>query len=131
MPPMDIADVAYDRFLANGNRRSALGGRTGRTVRLRIINGSATTYFHLEFAGGPMTIIAADGMDVEPVTWRLLIGVAETYDVLSRPGTDAYEFRATAHDGSGHASVWLGGSSPIRRRMCPGRTSIMPWTIPA
>ena len=79
-------------------------------MRLRIIDGSATTYFHLEFAGGPMRIISADGLDVHPVELdRFLIGVAETYDVLMQiPGTGAYEFRATAHDGSGYASVWIG-----------------------
>ena len=110
MPPMDIADVAYDRFLANGKPESSLLAQPGETVRLRIIDGSATTYFHLEFAGGPMQIIGADGLDVEPVEQkRFLIGVAETYDVLVKiPDLGAYEFRATAHDGSGYASVWIG-----------------------
>lgn len=110
MPPMDIADVAYDRFLANGKRGSSLVAHPGETVRLRIIDGSATTYFHLEFAGSPMRIISADGLDVEPVEQsRLLIGVAETYDGLIQvPAAGAYEFRATAHDGSGYASVWIG-----------------------
>ena len=83
MPPMDIADVVYDRFLANGKPESALSAKPGETVRLRIINGSATSYFHVEFAGGPMTIIAADGIDVQPVEkQRFLIAVAETYDAL-------------------------------------------------
>lgn len=110
MPPMDIADVAYDRFLANGEPETTLHAESNETVRLRIINGSATTYFYLEFAGGPMTIVAADGIDVEPVKEnRFLIGVAETYDVIIQvPVAGAYEFRATAHDGSGYASVWTG-----------------------
>jgi CopA family copper-resistance protein len=110
MPPMDIADVAYDRFLANGKSDTTLHAKPGDTIRLRIIDGSATTYFHLEYAGGPMTIMAADGLDVEPVKEnRFLIGVAETYDVLIKvPGPGSYEFRATAHDGSGFASVWIG-----------------------
>ncbi len=110
MPAMDIADVAYDRFLANGKPETSFSAKPGETVRLRIIDGSATTYFHLEFAGGPMTIVAADGLDVEPVKEnRFLIGVAETYDVLVQvPASGAYEFRATAHDGSGYASVWIG-----------------------
>ncbi|MDH4267342.1 MAG: multicopper oxidase domain-containing protein, partial [Deltaproteobacteria bacterium] len=96
MPAMDIADVAYDRFLANGKPESTLPAGPDEIVRLRIIDGSATTYFHVEFAGGPMTIVAADGPDVEPVQERrFLIGVAETYDVLIRlPGPGAYEFRA-------------------------------------
>ncbi|MHB1350421.1 MAG: multicopper oxidase domain-containing protein [Desulfobulbaceae bacterium] len=114
MPPMDISDVAYDRFLANGKAESNLAAGAGETVRLRIINGSATTYFHLEFAGGPMAIVAADGQDVEPFsTDRFLIGVAETYDVLVRlKEAGSFEFRATAHDGSGYASVWIGSGSP-------------------
>lgn len=110
MPPMDIADIAYDRFLANGQPETSLVANPGETVRLRIIDGSATTYFHLDFAGGPMQIIAADGQDVEPIEpGRFLIAVAETYDVLIRvPDKGAYEFRATSHDGSGYASVWIG-----------------------
>jgi hypothetical protein len=110
MPPMDIADVAYDRFLANGLTETTLFAEGLDVVRLRIVNGSATTYFHLEFAGGPMTIVAADGQQVDPVPQRrFLIGVAETYDVvLMVPPDGTWEMRATAHDGSAHASVWLG-----------------------
>ena len=114
MPPMDISDVAYDRFLANGRAETSVAAEPGESVRLRIINGSATTYFHLEFAGGPMTIITADGQGVQPLaTNRFLIGVAETYDVLVQlKGAGSFEFRATAHDGSGYASVWIGSGSP-------------------
>ncbi len=110
MPPMDISDVAYDRFLANGSVDDTLQAVPDETIRLRIINGSATTYFHVEFSGGPMTIVAADGIDVSPVQEeRLLVGVAETYDMLiTLPPSGSCELRATAHDGSGHASVWLG-----------------------
>ncbi len=110
MPPMDLADVAYDRFLANGNPEIALPAAPGERVRLRIIDGSATTYFHLEFTGGPMTLVAADGLAVDPVEkQRFLIGVAETYDVIVRiPDEGSYELRATAHDGSGYASVMIG-----------------------
>ena len=110
MPPMDISDIAYDRFLANGKPEIELDVKPGETVRLRVIDGSSTTNFHLEFAGGPVTVIAADGMDVEPFEeGRFLIAVAETYDVLLQvPVGGSYEFRATAHDGSGHTSVWIG-----------------------
>ncbi len=110
MPPMDIADVAYDRFLANGRPQLMLSAKAGERLRLRLVDGSATTYFYVEFAGGPMTIISADGQDVKPVAAkRFLISVAETYDVSIRvPAGGAYELRATAHDGSGYASVWIG-----------------------
>ncbi|MBZ0113425.1 MAG: multicopper oxidase domain-containing protein [Thermoanaerobaculia bacterium] len=110
MPAMDIADVAYDLFLANGRPSSTLESRGGERVRVRWVNGSATTFFHLEFAGGPMTVVSADGIDVEPFEInRLLIAVAETYDVLiDVPVDGAWELRATSHDASGYASVWLG-----------------------
>jgi len=110
MPSMDIADVAYDRFLANGRTESTIHAKPGEVVRLRVIDGSATTFFHLTYAGGPVRIISADGQDVEPVeVSRLLIGVAETYDLLIKvPDEGAYEFRATAHDASAYASVWIG-----------------------
>ncbi len=110
MPPMDIADVAYDYFLANGKPKQSFAAEPGQTVRLRVVNGSATTYFSVEFAGGNMQIINADGQDVHPISRkRFLMGVAETYDVIvTLPGSGSYEFRATAHDGSGFSSVWLG-----------------------
>lgn len=115
MPPMDISDVAYDKFLVNGQPSAILKARPGETVRLRIINASASTYFYLQFAGGSMRVIAADGMDVEPVDMkRFLIAVAETYDVIiTMPDKGAYEFRATAQDGSGHASLFVGSGKHV------------------
>jgi len=110
MPPMDLADVYYDAFLTNGKREETLSAVAKEEIRLRVINGSATTYFYLEYAGGKMTIISADGQEVEPVeNGRLLIGVAETYDILvTVPRAGQFEFRATSHDGSGHSSLWIG-----------------------
>lgn len=110
MPAMDIADIAYNRFLINGKPESTIETGSDKTIRLRIINGSASSFFFVEFAGGEMTIISADGINVEPVKIkRLLIGVAETYDVIiDIPQSGMYEFRATAHDGSAYASAWFG-----------------------
>lgn len=111
MPEMDIADVYYDRFLANGRGEFFVPANPGEVVRLRLVDGSASSFFYGEFAKGPMTIIEADGQPVEPVKHdRLLIGTAETYDVLVTVphGGGAWEFRATAHDCSGHASIWIG-----------------------
>ncbi|MAS95035.1 MAG: hypothetical protein CMO55_17705 [Verrucomicrobiales bacterium] len=111
MPEMDIADVYYDRFLANGRSEIFVPANPGDVVRLRLVDGSATSFFYGEFARGPMTIIEADGQPVVPVKHdRLLIGTAETYDVLVTVprGGGAWEFRATAHDSSGHASIWIG-----------------------
>ena len=111
MPPMDFSDVAYDAFLANGQPVAAFPARAGETVRLRLINASAASYYHLEYAGGPMKIIAADGIDVQPVAVsRFLFAIAETYDVLVKvpPRGGAWELRATTQDGTGHSSLFIG-----------------------
>ncbi|MEO6567927.1 MAG: multicopper oxidase domain-containing protein [Opitutaceae bacterium] len=121
MPAMDLADVAYDRFLTNGHPEDHLSAKPGERVRLRIVDGGASTFFHVEFAGGPMTIIAADGQDVEPVEVpRLLIGMAETYDVLvTVPSDGKFELRATAQDRSGRTSLWLGDGEEHSAPMVP------------
>ncbi|MFC1491404.1 multicopper oxidase domain-containing protein [Nitrospinota bacterium] len=121
MPPMDVSDVAYDKFLANGSPETELNAQPGETVRLRIINASASTYFYLQFAGGPTEIVSADGMDVSPVKLdRMLMAIAETYDVLVRiPRSGAFEFRATAQDGSGHTSAWIGSGARIAAPVVP------------
>lgn len=113
MPAMDISDVAYDAFLINGKRRAALEGKPGETIRLRVINAASSTYFYLQSASGPMTIVANDGPAVKPIKVnRLFIGVAETYDVLlTVPESGSWEFRATAQDGSGYASAFFGNGT--------------------
>lgn len=110
VPPMDFGDVAYDAFLMNGQRRLQLPGRPGETIRVRLINAGAATYFYLDAATGPLRIIAADGQDVKALeTKRLLIGPAECYDILvTIPRAGTWELRATAQDGSGAVSAWLG-----------------------
>jgi len=110
MPPMDLSDVYYDRFLLNGAAQQTLAAQPGETIRLRVVDGSASTFFYMQFAGGPMRVVAADGQPVQPFDeQRLLMGVAETYDVIvTVPTAGSYEFRATAHDGSGQTSLWLG-----------------------
>lgn len=110
MGPMDVSDVGYDAFLANGEAVHRLAARPGERVRLRLVNAAASSYFDVEFAGGAMTIVAADGLDIEPtVVKRLRMAVAETYDVIvTMPEVSAYELRATATDGTGYASAILG-----------------------
>ena len=130
MLPMDLSDVAYDAFLLNGQPVSRLPARPGETIRLRVINAGGSTYFYLSSAAGPLTIIAADGMDVAPIKQnRLLIGMAETYDVLVTvplsPTPAAWEIRATAQDNSGHASLLLGElAAPAQPAPVPGPLAI-------
>ena len=114
MPAMDISDIAYDAFLANGRESLHLPGKPGETLRLRFINAAASTYFYLQSAAGPLKIVAADGPAVQPIrVHRLLIGMAETYDILvTVPPTGEWEIRATAQDGSGHSSIRIGEGAP-------------------
>ena len=121
MNAMDVSDVYYDRFLINGVPvAEAPQFKAGERVRLRIVNGGASTYFWLKYAGGKMTVIASDGADVEPVEVdRFIMGVAETYDVIVTIPKDstAFEFLATSEDRTRSTSVWLG--SGIKQLAAP------------
>ncbi|RJQ17701.1 MAG: copper oxidase [Nitrospiraceae bacterium] len=109
MPPMDVSDVGYDLFLLNGKKELTLQAKPGEKILLRIINAAAGSYFYLQYAGGPMTVISADGQDVEPVDLdRILIAIAETYDVIVASDKGSFEFKATAQDGSGSTSAFIG-----------------------
>ena len=115
MAPMDISDVYYDRFLINGKDTIRYPDiKPGQTVRLRVINGGGSTYFHVNYAGGPMTLVAADGIPVQPVAVnRRLVGLGETYDfIVTVPAGGAFEVRASAQDGTGYATALL-GSGPV------------------
>ncbi len=110
MSPSDIADVtAYTyTYLMNGVHPD--GNWTGvfapgERVRLRFINGSAMTFFNVRIPGLPMTVVAADGPNIEPVeTDEFQIGVAETFDVIVEPnGDQAYTIFAESMDRSGFA----------------------------
>ncbi len=112
MAAMDVSDIYYDQFLINGKKESQLSQfKAGDKIRLRISNGGASTYFWLTYAGGKITVVASDGNDVEPVEVdRLIIAVAETYDVIVTIPDDktAYEFLVTSEDRTKSASLFLG-----------------------
>ncbi len=107
MNPRDISDVtgtAYT-FLINGHGPAddlQLEFQPGERVRLRIINGSAMTFFNVRIPGVPMTVIQADGQDVDDVEVdEFQIGVAETYDVIVAPPAGSHAVVAEAMDRSG------------------------------
>ncbi len=112
MGPMDLADVGYDAFLVNGKKENSITAlqKHAKQIKLRLINGSTSSYFDVEYAGGAMTVIAADGQNVQPVkVKRLRISTAETYDVLVPiVAMQASELRATSIDGSGYSSMYIG-----------------------
>lgn len=114
MLAMDVSDVYYDRMLTNGKVDDSLqSAKPGEKIRLRVINGSSSTYFWLQFAGGKMEVVATDGAEVEPVAVdRLIVGVSETYDVLvTIPADGRYEFQATSEDRTRSTSLWLGSGT--------------------
>jgi CopA family copper-resistance protein len=110
MNPTDLVDVsgyAYT-YLMNGvapaNNWTGLFNR-GERIRLRFINGSAMSIFDVRIPGLKLTVVAADGQDVEPVTVdEFRIATAETYDVIVEPSEDhAYTIFAQSIDRSGYA----------------------------
>jgi FtsP/CotA-like multicopper oxidase with cupredoxin domain len=112
MDPTDIADVANYTFLVNG--KPAAANETflfsaGERVRLRVINGSAMTFFDLRIPGLKLNLVAADGRNVLPVAVdELRIGVAETYDIIVEPAEEkAYTVFAESMDRSGYARATL------------------------
>jgi CopA family copper-resistance protein len=124
MSPTDISDVTGSlyTYLINGHGPAdglELAFDPGERIRLRIINGSAMTFFNIRIPGLPMTVVAADGQNVQPVeTDEFQMGVAETYDVIVEPnGADAFTFVAEAIDRSGMAVASLasrpGARAPI------------------
>ena len=129
MLAMDVSDVYYDKILMNGNTETDLKSidgkelKAGDNLRLRISNGGASSNFWLTYAGGKITVVANDGNDVEPVEVdRLLIAVAETYDIIvTIPAANtAYEFLATTEDRTNSASYYIGNGikqlkSPLPR----------------
>ncbi len=112
MEGMDVSDVAYDAFLVNGREinHALPDAQPGQRIRLRIINSAASSYFKIENSTGRFSVIAADGIDVQPVEVKsLLMGMAETYDVIvDIPASGALQLNANNVDGSGFAQLNLG-----------------------
>lgn len=114
MSPTDISDAtsATLDYLVNGhgpNDNWTGLFNPGERVRLRFINASAMTFFNVRIPGLPMTVVQADGLDVQPVeTDEFQIGVAETYDVVVTPRNDqAYTLMCETIDRSGYARATL------------------------
>lgn len=120
MAPTDIADVsaATYTYLMNGMApQSNWTGlfRRGERIRLRFINGAAMSYFDVRIPGLKMTVVQADGQNVQPVAVdEFRIGVAETYDVIVEPRDEAaYTIFAASMDRSGYARGTLASSAGL------------------
>ncbi|URD61124.1 copper resistance system multicopper oxidase [Sphingomonas sp. KRR8] len=123
MDPADIADVTGSTYTYTVNGVGPFDNwtglfKTGERVRLRIINAAAQTNFNVRIPDLPMTVVAADGQNVRPVTVdEFQIGVAETFDVIVTPGDRAYSFVSESIDRSGLGRATLaprtGMSAPV------------------
>ncbi|EON93110.1 CopA family copper-resistance protein [Marinobacter lipolyticus SM19] len=108
MMKADIEDVQGFTGLINGKgpEQNWLGlFKPGERVRLRFINSSAMTYFDIRIPGLEMTVVQADGNNVQPVNVdEFRIGVAETYDVIVHiKDEEAYTIFAESMGRSGYA----------------------------
>ena len=86
MAGMDLNDVEYDAFLVNDRTLAdplvVTTERNGR-VRLRLINGAASTAFWIDLGGVEATAVAVDGNDIAVVTGsRFPLAQAQRLDLI-------------------------------------------------
>lgn len=126
MRATDLSDVSGSTYTYLMNGTAPHGNwtglfRPGEKIRLRFINGSAMTYFDVRIPGLKMTVVAADGQYVHPVSVdEFRIAVAETFDVIVEPsGQEAFTIFAQSVDRTGYAAgtlaVRAGLSAPVPR----------------
>ncbi len=123
MSPTDLSDLsgAVLTFLMNGTTPAGNWTglfRPGERVRLRFINGAGNTFYDVRIPGLKLTVVQADGVDVEPVSVdEFRFGPGETYDVLVEPRDEAYTIFAQTMDRTGFARGTLaaraGLSAPV------------------
>jgi CopA family copper-resistance protein len=107
MNPTDLSDISASTYtyLLNGHASADnwLGlFKPGEKIRLRFINASAQSFFDVRIPGLKMTVVAADGQNVDPVSVdEFRIGLAETYDVILSPEQTAYTLFAQSMDRTG------------------------------
>lgn len=114
MDPTDFADVTSRVFVHLMNGASPKANwtglfRPGERVRLRFINAASMSIYDVRIPGLKMTVVQADGQDVQPVEVdEFRISAAETYDVIVQPTDDrAYTIFAETNDRSGFTRATL------------------------
>jgi FtsP/CotA-like multicopper oxidase with cupredoxin domain len=107
-PPIKIGQEFFDK---------------GKKIRLRFINASSMTFFDVRIPRLKMTVVQADGQNVQPVTVdEFRMGVAETYDVIVEPTTqEAYTIFAETMDRSGYVRGTLAIKEGLSAEIPPRR----------
>ncbi len=124
MMATDILDVTGSTYTYLANGRGPMEGleylfNPGERVRLRVINGSAMSFFNVRIPGLKFSVVSADGQNVRPVeVEEFQIGAAETYDILVEPTAEAHTIVAESMDRSGMAVATL-ASRPGARAPVP------------
>ncbi|MBI3772769.1 MAG: copper resistance system multicopper oxidase [Gammaproteobacteria bacterium] len=109
MNPTDLTDISGYTYTYLMNGTTPAGNwsglfKPGERIRLRFINAGTATFFDVRIPGLALTVILADGQNVEPVTVdEFRIGPGETYDVLVSAKDEAYTIFAQGMDRSGYA----------------------------
>ena len=82
----DLADVSYDAFLVNlktFDDPDVIKVSKGEKVRLRLINGAASTNFYVSLGDLQGELIAVDGNPIEPFKVKTLeLAIAQRADVM-------------------------------------------------
>jgi CopA family copper-resistance protein len=126
MDPTDLVDVSGATYTYLMNGTTPAGNWTawfspGESIRLRFINGSAMSFFDIRIPGLELTVVAADGQDIEPVSveeFRMASG--EVLDVIVKPRADqAYTIFAQSMDRTGFARGTLSPHDGLSAQVPP------------
>lgn len=80
-----------DNILVNGTHKNAAGGgayakvnvKKGKKYRIRLINTSVDSVFHVSFDGHPFTVMTSDFVPIRPfVADQLTLNIGQRYDVV-------------------------------------------------
>jgi CopA family copper-resistance protein len=134
MSPSDLGDLSAATLTYLMNGRTPAGNwsgtfRPGERVRLRFINGAANTFYDVRIPGLKLTVVAADGVNVDPVTVdEFRFGPGETYDVVVQPQDDAHTIFAQSMERTGYALGTL-AVRPGLKAPVPALDAVQPLTM--
>lgn len=121
MMPTDFSDLTGENtftYLINGRASDDAWYKkikAGQAIKLRFINASAQTIFDVRIPGLKMTVVATDGIDVDPVSIDdFRIGVAETFDLIVTPTQEAHTIFAQNVDRTGYVTATLATKDNVR-----------------
>ena len=115
----DLSDISASTYtyLVNGHNSADnwLGlFKPGEKIRLRFINASAQSFFDVRIPGLKMTVVAADGQNIDSVDVdEFRIGLAESYDVIVTPEESVYTIFAQSMDRTGYVRGTLATQSGL------------------